>query len=119
MKHVMPVEFWTWLDQRLEATGLNDAQLAKKAEISQSVISKARKDVQPIGWDACAAIASALGVPPETVFRLAGLLDKEKNWRAEFDEWKGLFSELSADDQAELLALAYMKRERGKKKVKG
>ena len=65
--------FILWLDQKLSSLNWSDYQLAKKAGISHSVISKARSSSPP-KWDACLAISKALNVSPITVFRKAGLL---------------------------------------------
>ncbi len=65
--------FLAWLDKQLAENHLTDTQLANKAGISHSVISKARKGILP-KWDACVAIANALRVDEVEVFRAAGLL---------------------------------------------
>ena len=65
--------FLAWLDKQLAENHLTDTQLANKAGISHSVISKARKGTLP-KWDACVAIAKALKVDEMEVFRAAGLL---------------------------------------------
>lgn len=115
----MPPEFWKWLDSVLEDTGLSESKFSRKAGISPSVFSKARNGVQPIKFEACIAIARAAHVQPEMVLRLAGLLPKAPNWKAEpeYEEWMGLFQDLSGEDRSELLALARMKQQR-KHKVK-
>jgi transcriptional regulator with XRE-family HTH domain len=117
MPSVMPREFWEWLDGVIEQYGPSERKFAEKVGIAPSVISKARTNVQPISWDACKAIADFIGVPPEKVFRLAGLLPQPLDWQPEFDEWMGVFQDLSDDDKAELLTIARMKRQR-KQKVK-
>jgi transcriptional regulator with XRE-family HTH domain len=72
-------KFLAWLNIQLDAKGWSDYQLAKKAGIAHSVLSKARSGVRPIGWDACVSIAEALDLPPELVLQEAGHLPERKN----------------------------------------
>lgn len=89
-KPQMPEAFWAWLDAQLDTRGWSDRELADNAGIANSVISKARSGIQPIGYDACKAIGTALGVTDEFILRLAGLINKPTGWTAERDEWAGL-----------------------------
>lgn len=115
----MPHEFWEWLDAVIEQYGPSERKFAEKVGIAPSVISKARTNTQPMSWEACKAIAEFVGIPPEKVFRLAGLLPKPPDWQPEFDEWMGLFQDLPEEDRAELLAIARMKRGRKAKSKPG
>lgn len=76
--------FLAWLDKQLAENHLTDTQLANKAGISHSVISKARKGTLP-KWDACLAIAKALRVPEYEVFRVAGLLPTPSGYDAQME----------------------------------
>jgi hypothetical protein len=67
--------FLKWLDNELAKNNLSDYQFARKAKMSHTVISKARKGKLP-KWDACVSIARALRIDPVEVFRVAGLLPK-------------------------------------------
>ena len=107
-----PPEFFKWLDKKLDDLGLNDYQLSLRAGISNSVLSKARSGTQPIGYEACYAIADSLGERPETVMRLAGLLPKEPGWSSEHAEWNDLFDKLNEENREELLALGKVKAKR-------
>lgn len=97
-----PKQFFVWLDRRLDELGLNDNRLAIKAGISNSVISKARSGLQPIGFDACKKLAGPLGVSTEHILRLAGHLEPEPGWSPERDEWNHLFGAIT-DEQREML----------------
>jgi transcriptional regulator with XRE-family HTH domain len=101
-------EFVFWLDKQLSDRNWSDHRLARKAGISHSVISKARKGIPP-KWDACAAIAVALDLPPEVVFRHAGLLPPLPPTQGEIEEWRYLLAQLSAKDRYELLQIARLK----------
>ena len=65
--------FILWLDEELSSRNWSDYRLAKHAGISHSVLSKARSGTLP-KWDACLAIAKALGFNPVLIFEKAGLL---------------------------------------------
>jgi transcriptional regulator with XRE-family HTH domain len=101
-------DFILWLDAQLSDRNWSDHQLARKAGISHSVISKARRGIPP-KWDACAAIASALDLPPEVVFRQAGLLPPLPPAQGEIEEWRHLLAQLSPKDRYELLQIARLK----------
>jgi transcriptional regulator with XRE-family HTH domain len=101
-------KFVQWLDQELARRGWSDNQLAKKAYISHSVLSKARRGTIP-RWDACQGIASALNMPAEVVFRAAGLLPAVKDGAADLEEWQYLLDRLPEKDRYELLQIARLK----------
>lgn len=93
----MPPEFWDWYDGKRKELDLSDRQVADKAGISNSVISKARSGEQPIRYEACIKIAEAFGDPPEMVLRLAGLLPRSRGYRPSADEWSAL---IDGEDEA-------------------
>jgi len=73
----MPPEFWDYFDGKRQALGWSDRQVATKAGISNSVISKARTGEQAIKHEALIKIALAFDDPPEMVLRLAGLIPQK------------------------------------------
>jgi transcriptional regulator with XRE-family HTH domain len=85
--------------------------LTRRAGISHSVISKARGGIMP-KWEACAALAEALSLPPEVVFRQAGLLAPlaDQDGLA-LEEWQYLLARLSPRDREELRRFARIKIE--------
>ncbi len=103
--------FIDWLDEQLRFKGWNDRQLALRAGISHSVISKARTGNLP-KWEACLALAAALDVPAELVFRQAGLLPPLEGECAEAEELRLLLPRLLEDDRRELLQIARLKAQR-------
>ena len=100
--------FVEWLDQQQAKKGWTDYRLAKEARIAASVLSRARSGTIP-KWDACVAIADALGVSPITVFRKAGLLPPGPEDETSFEDWKHLLSQMTPDDQEELRQIAELK----------
>jgi len=66
--------FGEWLEAQLAEKGWKQAELARRAHISQPTLSRIINDTRKVGPDAARSIARALGEAPEEVFRLAGLL---------------------------------------------
>lgn len=65
--------FNAWLNAELAKRGWSDYQLARAADLSPAVISRARAGTLP-KWEGCFKLAQALDYPAELVFREAGLL---------------------------------------------
>jgi transcriptional regulator with XRE-family HTH domain len=109
--------FLEWLDKILLQRGITDSQLAKQAGISHTVISKARSGLQPIGWEACTAIAKALEIPQSDVLIIAGHLERPPAYVEGKAEWDALYDKLSTEDLEEMMALGQLKikRRHGKK----
>jgi transcriptional regulator with XRE-family HTH domain len=108
-----PESFFTWLEDMMAARDLNDRRLSMRAGISCSVLSKARTSAQPIGFEACLALAKALYVPATLVFQKAGLLPPAPLPPSrEVSEFEFLFAELPEADQEDLLMLARLKAQR-------
>lgn len=103
--------FIQWLDVQLRLNGWNDRQLALRAGLSHSVISKARSGILP-RWEACVALAAALDVPAELVFRQAGLLPPQEAECAEVEELRLLLPRLLEEDRRELVQIARLKAHR-------
>jgi len=102
------VSFIDWLDGQLIARNWSDHKLARRAGISHSVISKARHGTPP-KWDACMAIAAALDLPPEHVFRHAGLLQPLPDEEGELEEWRHMLARLPKKERYELMQIARLK----------
>lgn len=96
--------FIFWIDEHLERLGWSDRQLALRAGIAPSVISKARSGLRPIGWEACLAIANALNLPPELVLQKAGHLPPTD--QADISELAHLFQQLGPEDRQRVLDIA-------------
>jgi transcriptional regulator with XRE-family HTH domain len=102
------MRFIDWLDRELSERGWNDHQLANRSGISHSVISKARHGTAP-KWEACAAIAEALNLPADLVFRQAGLLPILPDEESALAELRALLPQLSGRDRIELVQIARLK----------
>src|SRR4030042_1240614 len=103
MSKQTPLTFFDWLDDRMRQLDLSDNNLAVKAGIHPSVISKARSGDRGIGWDAAFAIAQALELPPEIVFKKLELLPtsaEERQRGAVVDAMLHIVPDLRASGQA-------------------
>lgn len=63
-----------WINDELERRGWSQRELGRRADISNTTISKVASGEIDATWDFCAAVGRAFGERPEVVFRLAGLL---------------------------------------------
>jgi transcriptional regulator with XRE-family HTH domain len=70
------MQFRDWLSSELEQRGWTAAELAKRASINPSTLSRILddKEPRPVGVEVARKIALGLGEAPEKVFILAGLL---------------------------------------------
>lgn len=73
--------FPVWLQEQMDLRNWNAADLARRAGVYHSTISRILKGEREAGIDACRAIATALREEPDKVLRLAGLLPEEKGER--------------------------------------
>ena len=90
----MNQDFTEWLENELITRGWTRAELARRANVSQSTLSLIWTGERTPGPDFCRAIARALNIPPETVFRKAGLLPASPDPDPEIEEALYLFAQL-------------------------
>ena len=100
--------FVAWLDAELEQRNWSYNQLARRAGLSHSMLSRVRAGAPP-GWSICHAVAGALDLPPEEVFRQAGLLPPIPVEQAEYEQLRYLLTQLSEEDRQELIEIARLK----------
>jgi transcriptional regulator with XRE-family HTH domain len=67
-------DFVEWLQMEMTQRGLRQADLAKAAGLYPATIAKVLARERQAGPDVCNALAKALDIPPEVIFRRAGLL---------------------------------------------
>lgn len=106
--------FGNWLLKELERRGWSQSLLATKAGLSRGTISNIMNGTRGVGEETLNGIARALQLPPETVFRAAGLLPPEPEYVPLLDEWTAVFYELTADEQQEMIDIARLKVDRRK-----
>ena len=64
----------TWLEHEMKTRRWRPADLAKAAGIYPATLARVLNGDRKAGPDVCKGLARALEVPPDWVFRLAGLL---------------------------------------------
>jgi transcriptional regulator with XRE-family HTH domain len=110
------LNFIEWMEIQLEQKGWSRSDLARTSGISASHISRILNGEVSPSADYMVSIASALHVPPEEVFRVAGLLPPHREQPPGFLEWMDLFLSASEEQREELLAYARFQAERRRKK---
>lgn len=108
--------FREWLEQELRRRDWRPAELAKAAGLYPGTIGRVLNGDRRAGPDVCLAIADALQISPEQVFRQAGLLPQKPDDPPGLDEWMHTY--LSADqmEREELLEYAQFKRKQRERK---
>jgi lambda repressor-like predicted transcriptional regulator len=98
-------EFPEWIEQQLVERGWKASDLAREAGIDQGTLSNVLNRARGAGLVFCNGVAVALGLPPETVLRHAGLLPRVSEETELAREMAFLFARLEPDDQRRALAL--------------
>lgn len=100
----MAISFSDYLLDELKVKDWSQADLAKKAGVSRAAISDILSGRRSPGVDLCTAIADALDLPPETVFRAAGLLPPMPTYNAAQQEILNYkMAELTPEQRDELI----------------
>lgn len=84
------MEFFQWLEEELHKRGWSQSDLVKHSQIvgypiSQAQLSRIITGIRQAGPEACIAIAHALGVSRQEVFRARGWLFRELREGPEID----------------------------------
>jgi transcriptional regulator with XRE-family HTH domain len=103
--------FAKWLQERMELKGYNQAELARRAGVSRAAINGVLTGSRNPGNDLCSAVAKALNIRPEIVFRAAGILPNQPGMDEDYEELKHLFSQMTDEEQEEFLATGRLKLE--------
>ena len=86
--------FAKWLESELDRREWRQSDLAHRAGLTNATISRVLNGSRRAGPDVCIALADALDMPPEHLFRLAGLLPPIPNAVQDEQEALGLFRKL-------------------------
>lgn len=71
--------FSDWLYSQMQAKGWSQSDLARHAGVTRTAVSDVLSGRRKAGNELCSAIALALQIPPEEVFRAAGILKTKPN----------------------------------------
>lgn len=99
-------DFVDWLNNEMRQRNMSQAELARLGGITRSAVNKLlnRQQKSP-GREMLDAIARALRLPSETVYRAAGFLPPIPEINAELRVLNHLFMQLDEDDRQDILAL--------------
>lgn len=101
----MESELTKWVKDQLQKRHWSIRELARQSGLSHSLISQALNDRITISNNFCLSIARAFGVPPEHVFRLAGILPDLPDTQT-VNEITELAKNMPEDKQKQLLDFA-------------
>lgn len=104
--------FGLWLQTEREKLGMSQAEFARKAGKDRAVISKIESGGAAPAVETYIAIANALNVSPETLFRKAGLMPNVTSAQTRLDDWRFILDQLPPDEEEELRKIAAMKIEK-------
>lgn len=104
--------FGDWLRQKIKESGKTQKEFADIIGIEQPHLSRILSNTRGASNEILIAIAHALKLPPETIFRTAGLLPPVPSDTQYAEEVLFLLNQLSPPDQLEILELLRFKAER-------
>jgi len=110
------VDFTEWLQEQIRASGRTQAQVAQAGGISTSHLSRVLSGERGIGPELCHGVARALNLPPERVFRKAGLLPpriiggKNEERKAELLDYFEALDERGRDTALAVMRTLYEQR---------
>lgn len=105
------IAFAKWLNEELEVRSWSQSELARRSGLGRAIISKALMGDTNPQPDTLSAIARALSVPPESVFRVAGLLPGAPPISEDMEEAIHILQQMDADDVRESVAILRAKLE--------
>lgn len=105
MLAVVNDSFATWLIEELKKKDWSQSDLARRAGVSQVTVSRVLSETRQPGPEFCQGVAQALRIPPEQVFRRAGLLPLKSQQQEGIEELLFYYEQLTPGDQARALTL--------------
>lgn len=110
------IDFANWLQREMDRRRMTQADLARASGLSTAAISRIISGVRRVGPSACRAIARALNLPEESVFRRAGLLsDRPEIDDVALAEWIHLWRMATPEERESMVELARVLSGRAKR----
>jgi transcriptional regulator with XRE-family HTH domain len=107
---IKQIDFPGWLQKQMDARKWGQADLANAAGINRQVIwgylNRSKKPSEEI----LVKLAHALEIPPQEIFRAAGILPAESNHDAFFEALKFITGDLDTNTKNDILEYAKLKR---------
>jgi len=101
--------FAHWLQTKMDERGYSQADLARRSGIKAASISRILNGTRNIGTEASKAIAQALLLDEDVVYRMAGLMGVKPNADETVSEITHIYHELDDDNQQDLLDYARLR----------
>ena len=99
-------EFTTWLEEEIKERYWTYNELGRQAGLSSATISLVMTGRRNPGPDFCTGVAKALGLPPELVFRKAGILPPaQENDDDYWQELRHYLRQLSIRDRIRVIQM--------------
>lgn len=106
------IDFNSWLNNELQKRGWSQSDLATAAGLPRGTISNILNNTRKPGANVLEAIANGLHLPPETVYRAAGLLPPVDPIDESVSQLNHAYKQLSPRDQEEILDIVKIKLDR-------
>lgn len=103
----------SWLTSEMERRGWSNSELARRADVTHTSISRAINGSTP-GLDVCTGIAHAFRMPPEQVLRLAGLLPPLPGGNVALPDVYHRLSTMGQNKVAEYTEFIYQREQEGR-----
>lgn len=97
------INFPDWLKTQMKNNGMSQSQLARSAGVTRAAINGIITGARGPGTDLCNGIAKALRLPPEEVYRAAGLLPPALPVNPIIKQITYLTSDLPESEQKDIL----------------
>jgi len=105
----MATDFANWLLNEIRERGMSQSDLARAAGVTRTAISDIVNSRRNPGKNLAQGIARAFSIPPEQVFRVAGILPPSDGMDDEIERIVHEANKLNGQDRAEVLAFIRMK----------
>jgi transcriptional regulator with XRE-family HTH domain len=103
------IDFADWLRAEIEERGWSQSDLARTSKISPTQIARILSRERNAGNEAIVAIAHAFKLPPEQVYRAAGILPPAPEINEIIEQILHETQDMPEMDQQEILAFIRMK----------
>jgi len=101
--------FASWLQNQMDERGYSQAELARLSKIKAASISRIMNGTRNVGPDVSKAIAQALQLDEDIVFRAAGLMKMKPNSDETVSEITTIYHSLDDDNRQDLLDYARLR----------
>lgn len=101
------IAFITWLQSELDKRGWSQADLARAIRMTTATVSRVMSGDRKPGIEFLIALAGALKVPPEEIYRAAGLLPPITESKQITEEINYLMAGMTPDERQE--AIEYLR----------